>query len=37
MFSRTQGFRLFDLLLVAVMLILSGKMNAQTAVDGAVA
>jgi outer membrane receptor protein involved in Fe transport len=37
MCNRTQGSRLFDLLLVAVMLILSGKMNAQTAVDGAVA
>lgn len=37
MSHRTQGFRLFDLLFVAVMLILSGKMNAQTAVDGAIA
>jgi hypothetical protein len=37
MSNRTQEFRLLDVLLVAVMLILSAKLNAQTAVDGAVA
>ncbi|MDP9038576.1 MAG: TonB-dependent receptor [Acidobacteriota bacterium] len=37
MFNRKQGFCLFNLLLAAVLHILSGKMDAQTAVDGAVA
>jgi hypothetical protein len=37
MFRRTQVLRVFDLLVFAVMLILCGRMGAQTSVDGAVA